>query len=543
MGLENYNLQNKIEKVINYLSQRTDRDRGYAELIDRLQVIKLKIIQEQVQGIIISHQQELINEINNLNSQSDRLGRAYSFSTAILADVIVKETLPLQDEAVSNEFVNIEDDWDVVLLILDSRHEITSKEKDLINKAIALQLPLGIIIKQDSIKPVSKIDLDLESKDREKISFFDLLAEDTSDRYESFLISFLAKIVANKKLKLKRESLNKVDRYFEQTKKQLWQEIRERKNFYLLEQNPERVQQIINQLPHRCNRIIQNYLRVLKQNNNQNKLDLVNPFCLDSLMYDIQNAIQDAEVISELKKQNVYLSLVLKKTKYTQVIHLYLTEMCQQSFSIWLMAEWHNIETQYNNGGLNKLQEQLKLELQPLISLCPDITLSQPKIKPRLQLENYICLSALENNSKIPFDYHYSQSTWFRLLVTIGIGTIVFLLIGQKFGFILLFVQIINLLVGQDAKSIRMRQHTKEMKRIIDSKYQFLIRLLADKIVQDITIALDDLNQDYQEQIENITQQAAIKLNQIKQENARTKEQITEVKQTHLKIQTMLSDR
>jgi hypothetical protein len=526
MVLDNHNLQNKLKEVINYLSQRTDKYHGYCELIDRLKTLKANIIQERVQGMIISQQQELISEVNNLNVKSDRVSQVYSFSTAILADAIAK----------------IESHWDVILLILDSRNEITFEEKNLIDKAIAFQIPLGIIIKHYSIKSSNNINLNLKSKYREKISIHDLFEEELNHQYESFLISFLTRSLATKKLKFKRESFNLVDRYFEQAKKKLWQEIRQRKNVYLLGQNPERVQQIINQLSHRCNRIIQNYLRVLKQNNNQNKLDLVNPFCLDSLMYDIQNAIQDAEVISEPEKQKVYLSLVRKKNNYTRAIHLYLIEMCQQSFSTWLMTEWHSIETQYNNGGLNKLQEQLQLELQPLISLCPDITFLQPKIKPQLQLENYICLSALENNSKIPFDYHYSQSTWFRLLVAVSIGTIVFLLVEHLFGFILLFVQIVNLITGQDAKSIRMRQHTKEMKRIIDSKYQFLIRLLADKIIQDIAIALDDFNQEYQEQIENITQQATVKLNQIKQENTQNKEQIEELKQTHLKIQTMLGD-
>jgi hypothetical protein len=530
MILDTYNLENKLKEVINYLSQRTDKYPGYCELIDYLKAIESENFQEQVQGMIISQQQELINEVDNLNSKSDRISQAYSFTTIILADAIAK----------------IKPQWDVVLLILDSRNEIVSEEKDLIQKAIAFQIPLGLIIKQDSIKSSSNISLNLKSKYREKISIYNLFTGDIDREYESFLMSFLARSLTNKKLKFKRESLKIVDRYFEQAKKKLWQDIKHRKNVYLLNQNPDRIQQITNQLSHRCNRIIQNYLRVLKQNNNQNKLDIVNPFCLDSLMYDIQNAIQDAEVISEPGKQKVYLSLALKKTNYTQAIHLYLIDMCQQSFSTWLMTEWHNIKTQYNNGGLNKLQEQLQLELQPLVSLCPDITLLQPKIKSRLQLEmqleNYICLSALENNSKIPFDYHYSQSTWFRLLVAVGIGTIIFLLIEHLFGFILLFVQIVNLITGQDAKSIRMRQHTKEIKRIIDSKYQFLIRLLADKIVQDIAISLDDLNQDYQEQIENITQQATIKLNQIKQENAQNKEQIEELKQTHLKIQTILGD-
>ena len=347
---------------------------------------------------------------------------------------------------------------------------------------------------------------------------------------------------SNGSLEFKQQANRTINRYFEGEKRTVWQNINRRKYVYLSGKNSEHIQQIINQLPHRCNRLAQNYLRVFKQYNNQNKLNIVNPFSSNSLMYRVQNAIQEAEVIDEKKQHKTYLRLVLKNKIYTEAIHTYVMNVCQQSLNDWLTDEWQNIENNYNGGGLNKLQQQLQLEIQPLANLCRDITITQSTIEPSLQLNDYICLSALENNSQIPFDYHYTQSTWFRLLVAIIIGTIIFILTERLFGFILLFVQFVNLLTGQDARKIRLRQHTKEIKRILDGKYQFLIRFLVDKVAQDIAISLDNINQNYQEQIDIITQEASQKLQQIKQETASDREKIDELKKTHLKLQKILDD-
>ena len=347
---------------------------------------------------------------------------------------------------------------------------------------------------------------------------------------------------SNRYPKFKQQANRTINRYFEREKQIIWQNIARRKDVYLLGKNPEQIQQIINQLPHRCNRLVQNNLRVYKQYNNQNKLDLINPFLSNSLMYRVQNAIQEAEIVDEKTQHKTYLRLVLKNKIYSEQIHTYVMNICQQSLATWLTQEWQNIETNYNNGGLSKLQQQIQSEVHPLANLCQEITLDRTIIEPSLQINDYICSSALADNSKIPFDYHYTQSTWFRLLVAIIIGTIVYVVTGRLFGFILLFVQFVNLLTGQDARKIRLRQHTKEIKRILDGKYQFLIRFLVDKVIQDIAIALDEIDRNYQEQIDSITQEASKRLQQVKQEIIHDREKIDELKKTHLKLQKILDN-
>ena len=339
--------------------------------------------------------------------------------------------------------------------------------------------------------------------------------------------------------KLKQQAYQEISLFFEPRKKALWQDINKRKGELLKGNSPERVQQLINQIPHRCNRLCQNAIRVTKQTNSQNKLELVNPFIGSSLLYKVQNTIQDAEVKSDRDTKRTYLELVVDLASYKQSLHTYVYELSEQTINSWLNKEWQSILESYDGRGLKQLEGEIVELLQPLSNIAP-VRLQQPNLYPALNLDKYVELPALRQNSRIVFDYNYTQSTWFRLLMAVVVGGIIYLTTTRLFGFILLLVQIINLLTGQDMKKIRLRQQTKELKRIVDSRYQFFIRFLSDKATQEIAIALDNIAQSYQEQIESITSQASQELHHIKQANQKTREQIDRLKQDQRKIQSIL---
>ena len=524
-------LQNQLKQAINYLVPRVDKCFSYEKLIEELKQLQLQIENYQIKITLVGHRRKLISVVQNisvLDNPKDYLLKTVTLPTEI------------------NQIVN---DSDLILLVLDSTKQRTPQEQNLIKKAvsfagsrseIASPIILGIVILQNSVK--QSLDINLEQQYKTSLNIFNLLNDNLDSQYQTFFNSLVAKSISSRKLKFKQQTLKTINQYFNRVKEITWSQIKQQKDFYFSGQNPEQIQQIINQLPHRCNRLIQNYLRIFKQNKNQNKIDLINPFLSDSLMYKIQNAIQEAEVISQKEQEKTYLRLVIKNQDYIQTIHTYVMENCQQSLETWLKQEWQKITTQYNDGGLNKLQQQLQLEIENIACLCQDINLVPSEIEPQLQLENYICLSALESNSQITFDYHYTHSTWFRLLISICIGGIIFLLFKYLWGVILLIIQIINLITGQDTKSTRLRQQSKELKRIIDSKYQFLVRFLADKTAQSIAIALDKIDRDYQDRIDNIIQIANQQLQAVKQDINLDKEQIDELKRVHLRIQKIFQN-
>ncbi len=340
------------------------------------------------------------------------------------------------------------------------------------------------------------------------------------------------------------QSRHKIRRLFNQflesERKALWQEIVARKEQKLKGHNPEQFQKLINQVPHRSNRQIQNCLRVCKQASNQQKIRHINPFLSSSLLYQVQNSIRQATVTMQRESDDIYLNLVMKQDTYSQAIHIYVLELCEKSLNDWLSNEWHNIYYQYNQGGIDQLKQDLKTYLVDFDDLVL-VELEQSSIKPKFVIEEQIELAALRENSRIVFDYNYTHSTWFRLLVASFIGSIIYLVTQRLFGFILLLVQIINLITGQDTKKIRLRQQTKELKRVVDSKYQLLVRSLSEKASQEIAIALDNLGQHYQEQVEAIVRQADQKLQEIKHANYQAKETIEQLKQDQQKLNSIFN--
>ena len=509
----------KLTQAVNYLSI-TDKQANHTRLIDDLSVLKREIANCRLKVAVVERSQIKQNLLESFISDIEQKNC-----------LVTRLSSPISA-------IDIIQNYDLALLIIEDINSLTTEEDRLIKELNSHQLFWQIIIVSENLQQSKKLNI-IEKYPTELNVIF--LNKNSFSKNNSSIISLLNKVKSSQKIKFKQKAIQTINRYFEEVKQTTWQQIQQDKDRYLLSKNPGQIQQIIDRLPHRCSRTIQNYLKIFKQNNNQNKLSLINPFLSDSLMHHVQNAVRDAEVTIQKTKQKTYLQLVSKGDRVA-AFHTYIIDLCHLSLTAWLNAEWQKITSQYNNGGLDRLHQQLQLELQPLSNLAEHTKLLQPDIKPKLRLENYICLSALENNSKIDFDYHYTQSTWFRILIAIFVGASIYLLTQRLFGFILLLVQIINLLTGQDTKSVRLRQQTKEIKRIVDGKYQFLVRFLTDKIIQDIAIALDNIDREYLEQIDIIVTTANQKLQEIKQQINCHKEHLETLKTTHRELKEIFKD-
>ncbi|MGL6343065.1 MAG: hypothetical protein ACRC80_28495, partial [Waterburya sp.] len=146
----------------------------------------------------------------------------------------------------------------------------------------------------------------------------------------------------------------------------------------------------------------------------------------------------------------------------------------------------------------------------------PKLTLIT-QVQPSLDLIQIIDIHCLKNQTRMLFDYNYTQSSWFRLLIAglIGLGiylvTKLYLGTGKYIGFFILIFQIINLLTGQNIKKLKIKQHQKELKRIVDNKYQNLIRIIVDKLIQTLIDSLELQGKLYQQQIEAIVTGSATK--------------------------------
>jgi hypothetical protein len=213
--------------------------------------------------------------------------------------------------------------------------------------------------------------------------------------------------------------------------------------------------------------------------------------------------------------------------------------ICQESLSKWFEKEKEKINNFYD-GGLEQLLKQTENELEFLNELYPHSINLSLLSKPSFELNNFISIPVIKEISKTKLDYHYTQSPWFRLTVAVIIGLLIFAVTGRLFGFVILVFQFINLLTAQDAKTIRIKQQTKELKRIVDGKYQFLVRFLVDRAGQIFITALEDASQKYQTDLDAIAQATEEKFTEVKKTINRHKEVINQLKQDQAELEKLL---
>lgn len=260
----------------------------------------------------------------------------------------------------------------------------------------------------------------------------------------------------------------------------------------------------------------------------------------DSLMYQVQQAIEKSEILESKENNKTYLYLIIKEKQYSQKLSTYIISLCQQVLSHWFEQEWDKLNSLNNESNLYQFLKQTEPELKSINSLTPKITNCQLLSKPSFEINDFIAISILEETSKTLLDYHYSQSTWFRLTVALIIGLIIFLVTSKLFGFIIIVFQLINLFTAQNAKTIRIKQQTKELKRIVDGKYQSLVRLLCDRAGQILITTLEEASQQYQIELDAIASKADEQLNEVKQKINSYKDIINQLKQDQAEIEKLL---
>ncbi|BAU67027.1 FHA domain containing protein [Stanieria sp. NIES-3757] len=530
----------KLKTIASYLNSQLKYYPDYQQLIIRVTEILEQCNHKKITIKLASYSIDFSEKIKNFNL------KRYS-----LVDYLNFEIVDL-----NQEIEQIFERCDLLCLIYNSQLPISSLEKQLIEQADLRQIKQALLILDYSLindNFINQTNLDyvkkcLKNNHKQAINQFlirlnanyDLkLTEELNPYYQ--LIDKLVEIELDHYIDHAFQAL-KIDlfQYFKQEKKSYWQKINSQKANFLQGENSENFKQRLNQTIQKLNKEQQQIFKVLKQNINQYKLNLLNPFIYDSLMYQVQQAIEKSEILESKENNKTYLYLIIKEKQYSQKLSTYIISLCQQVLSHWFEQEWDKLNSLNNESNLYQFLKQTEPELKSINSLTPKITNCQLLSKPSFEINDFIAISILEETSKTLLDYHYSQSTWFRLTVALIIGLIIFLVTSKLFGFIIIVFQLINLFTAQNAKTIRIKQQTKELKRIVDGKYQSLVRLLCDRAGQILITTLEEASQQYQIELDAIASKADEQLNEVKQKINSYKDIINQLKQDQAEIEKLL---
>lgn len=534
MQLSKAHLIEQLEQANQYLAAKIEPEPNYNHLIAKFQHIAASLPQKKPIIKIASNSPQLANRFKKMAEASIKLRSLYTWQ--ILSDnKDIKEVIKhcelicfiynsQQAIAYLDELLTENYNVERVVLVTNSYSPTQAETQtisDWLNKS-------GVNSQARLLLPFN--------------NYFALDSELDFNHFEQYLVDLFATAESRLFQRLIRQIKFKTDRYFSAKKAAIWQNIKQQRNLYANGECLDIFKQKINQVNQQINKEQQQVFRKIKQKVNQLRLELSNPFLPNSLIHPLQQAIENSQTKLVPFEGESYLYLVVAEPEYITFIHTYIADTCQKNLDALLTNQWHLIDNIYGDGGLKKLSKSLVQQLQIVEHLYESKIEIVPGDRPRFDITKTVCISTLETNSRIIFDYHFSQSSWFKLGVSALFGVAIYFIsefftgIGRFFGFFILIFQIINIFTGQDVKALKLKQQTKEIKRMVDNRTQSLVRLLIERFVQDLIINLDDENQRYKQQVDEIVTAANLKLDEVKQDIEQQKLRLDSLKQDHIKI-------
>ena len=539
MKLITERLINKVETINNYLADKVEQEPSYHHFIQKLKSVITELKQTKLKVKFVSRSATLAEQLKQISQQQITDRAFYQFHTASYQTKIDK----------------ILENCDLLYLVRDSQLSISNADKRLIrraNKANICQAILNVeriendnsIIRENNVNCIHTW---LTEQEYHHIELFFLSLNHESNSNSLGQINdyyyFLERLLLDSKVKtearITKEIITKVNQLFNKQKQLVWQQVKQGKQA-LEQQHQEHSQRKTSLLLPKNKRQQQNIFKELRQKINQKKIDIVNPFIPQSLIYKVQQLVNQSEVTIIEEKQEKYLYLVIKQKDYSQRLITKVINLCQEELTQWVEEEWKAINSFYVESSVDNYRDINQTELE---SANESPGISEPfslTVTPSFELTNFVSLSVLEESSKTHFDYHFFESSRFRLVVAMTFGLVLFSLTGRLFSFIFLIFQVINLLTGKDVKTMKLKQQTKELKRNLDSKYQSLVRFLTDRALHIIVSALEEENQKYQEHLDNLIKENEEKLTQLKQTISQDQERLNNLKQDEIEILSLI---
>jgi hypothetical protein len=538
-------LISNIEQTQNFLAQKIETEPVYRELrktlgilVNRLEAANKPVVK------IVSPSLKLATKLQQHNASHESLRSLYEFE-AIAPITQIRQILK---------------HCAVICFIYDSPHQIRDHHQKLMELAHQQQISLFLVVH----KSPSKIDgncrysdwLNHQPKslnDWVKLplnDFIDFQNQQQMDVYGRSLTEVFSTVETNSWERYQTETAQVIQLFFQREITDTWQEIKYLRNKYLAGQRPYEVQQQLRQSINNLSQAKRQKIQDIKHDLNHFKADSLNPFLVNSLIFNLQQLIDAAQIKVVKESDATYLYLILDRFPDRPLISDYTLDFCQQKIKEILEEQWSKINYVYGSGGFKKLVTVINQELETISPLLGDqsdlcnFKLVEKNLRLELDLSQTIEPFCLKVNSRIVFDYGYTESSWFRLLISALVGVVIYLITwiflgeGKYLGFMIVLFQIINLITGQNIKKAKLKQQSKELKRLVDQKYQSLVRTMIQQLTQTLIIEVDHQGQTYQEAWLKAIATAQSKLNELKQTSEQHKSRVESLTKDCHKIQS-----
>ncbi len=528
----------KIEQAQDYLTQQAKAEPAYCKLIETLNVAvsKLRTANKPVVKIV-SPSVTLAKNLQAKNRANLKLRSLYEFE--VVAPI--------------SNLRRIVQNCDLICLIYYFKQNIAKHHWRLIKLAQQENISFVLLVKQPKKNLqdaylsnwLTTQNYPLDQWVQLPVNnFIDLNNPQQLSIYQQLLIQLSKLAIAKLSARSKQEARATIEHFVNHQITEVKQELEYLKSTYLQNLPPDYYQQQFRQNINHLNKLKQQIITAIKLEINHSKADLLNPFLADGLMSNVQQLIYSSQIKLVKETEATYVYLTLTNSFETKYIHDYIFELCQQKVNEFMVFQWSQINYVYAENGLQGLIAKIneRLDIMPLLTSELELPLVISEKYPDLDLKQIIDANCLKFNSRISFDYYFTQSSWFRLLISLLIGSAIYLFTwiyfgeGKYIGFVIVVFQIINLMTGQNIKTAKLKQHSKELKRTVDRNYQNLIRLVIEQSIQILIIAVERESHLYENELEKAIAIVQNKLEQLKNTISQHKYRIDSLEQDRIKI-------
>ena len=255
------------------------------------------------------------------------------------------------------------------------------------------------------------------------------------------------------------------------------------------------------------------FFRQIKSDLAQAKSAILDNFSKHSIVSQIQDFVDDLEPTVFKKQGQSFVRLVSNKQDENVNINAVLVKFSTSRIEDWALQEWDKINNSYNNGGLNDLLKRL----YAYVDIIPDLFTQSPFLSPdELDVKNNFQISFMPIDSEVRIKQtsmggYIMKTLRANMMQVMMMLTMLLGLIGMRAGKNQIFAELAKIfkaapiLLGivvflvifmltnayNQENTLKLEEAGEKLKKEVASYYQSLNKNLIDKVIQDITLALD----------------------------------------------------
>jgi hypothetical protein len=255
------------------------------------------------------------------------------------------------------------------------------------------------------------------------------------------------------------------------------------------------------------------FFKQIKSDLAQAKSAMLDNFSRRSIISQVQEFVDDLEPTTFKKQGQSFVKLVSNQQNENVNMNEILVKFSTSTIEKWALQEWYKINNSYNNGGLNELLKRL----YSYVNIIPDLFNQSPFLAPsELDIKSNFQISFMPIESEVKIKQtsmggYIMKTLRANMMQVMMMVTMLLGLVGMRAGKNQIFAELakvfkaIPILLGivvffiifmltnsyNQENALKLEEAGDKLKKEVGSYYQSLNKNLIEKVMQDITLALD----------------------------------------------------